>query len=409
MALPRRYIQSGELRAAGALLVRAAPGRIAAAALLAGAWGCAAGPPQGDTVRRDSAGIAMVENRAPASPRAWRLDVAAARPIDLPAADAGAAAVAVLLGGGFVIADDRGSLAWFDRRGKATRSAVLPEEPAVGALYAGAEGGLVGWDGNRMAVLGVGADGSPGGARSYEAALPAGSVLPLGAFADGSLLVSVRDARTFRVSDQPGRDTLSLLRLEPGGRSRQILSVAGPEQLTWGGAGGAVRIAIPFARAAAVAVAGDRVWVADAERGELRAHDASGRPRTVVRAPIRGDAVDSADVAAWRDRLRRLARGYLTGEGLRRLEGSLALPDSWPPFTALLAGPRGELWVRGGSAPASDARWNVFDATGRWLGTLAVPARFELAAAGEDFVILRERASGSGNRLVLVSFHTKGR
>jgi hypothetical protein len=379
--------------------------RIAANALLAAAAGCLAPAPSRDVVRRDSAGVVIVENRVPASPRGgWRLDIAAARPIDIPSLDgeSRAAAVAMLPGGGFAVADAGGRIAWFDRRGRRTRSVALAEHPTLGALYARSTGALVAWDADRLAALDVGADGSPSSVRSYETSLPPGTVMPLGAFGDGSLLMSVRDARIFQVADEPGRDTVAVLRLGPRNAHAGVFSIPGPEELTWGGAGGAIRIPAPFGREVRVAVSGDRAWVADGVRGELRAYDAAGRLRAIVRAPIRGDPVDSAEVARWRERLRRLARGYVQDDARARLEGSLVIPDTWPPFAALLAGPHGELWVRAGGAPDGDARWNVFAMGGRWLSELVVPTRLDLAAVGEGYVIARERQAEAAGRLVSV-------
>lgn len=369
-------------------------------ALLAAAAGCAAAAP-GDAARRDSAGVAIVESRAPAWGRGegWRLDTARAVVLDVTPAGA----VAVFSGGAFAAADERGGIAWHDRAGKTTRTAAIPGSPPVAALFATAGGGLVAWDGDRLAVVDVGADGRSGPPRSYEAALPRGSVAPLGAFGDGSVLVSVRDAATFQLSTLPARDTVAVFRLGPAGAHARILSIPGPEELTWGGAGGgAVRMDAPFARGAFAAVTGDRVWVADALRTELRAYDAAGRLRTLVRAPIRGDSAAARDVAGWRERLRRLAHASLTDEEFRRLQGSLQVPSTWPPFAALLTAPNGELWVRAGSAPGSAARWNVFDAGARWLGEVRVPASLELSAVGDGYVIATERRAGAEDRSVLV-------
>jgi hypothetical protein len=368
--------------------------------LVAAAAGCAAAAPD-HTARRDSAGVAMVESRAPAWGRGggWRLDTAGAVPLGVVPAGA----VAVFPGGAFAVADERGAVAWRDRAGKTTRTAALPGSPPAAALFATAGGGLVAWDADLLAAVDVGTDGRSRPPRSYEAALPRGSVAPLGAFGDGSVLVSVRDAATFQLSTLPARDTVAVFRLGPAGAHARILSIPGPEELTWGGAGGgAVRMDAPFARNAFATVTGDRVWVADALRLELRAYDAAGRLRTLVRAPVRGDSAAARDVAGWRERLRRLAHASLTDEEFRRLDTSLQVPATWPPFAALLAAPTGELWVRAGSAPGNAARWNVFDATGRWLGELRIPASLELSAVGDGYVIATEHRASAEDRSVLV-------
>jgi hypothetical protein len=230
-------------------------------------------------------------------------------------------------------------------------------------------------------------------------------VTPLGAFGDGSLLVSVRHAGMFNVADEPGRDTVPVLRLGPLGTNAGVFfSIPGPEEVTWGGPPprGAMRLEAPFARDVFVTVSGDRVWVADALQAELRGYDAAGRLRTIMRAPVRGDSVHPDDVARWRERLRRLARGFMTAEEFQRRQASLTIPTTWPPFAALLVGARGELWVRAGSPPGSVSRWNVFDAEGTWLGEVRVPPQLQLAAVGDGYVIATEGRAQAEERSVLV-------
>jgi hypothetical protein len=372
----------------------------AAAPALLIAAGCAAPAPDHGVVRRDSAGVAVVENRSPswARGRGWRVDTARAVPLGLE----DGAAFAVLPGGAFAVADDRGKITWHDRRGRAKRAVALPDSPAIGALLVRPGGGFIAWDADRLAAVEVGADGRPGAARSYEAVLPRGSVVPRGTFGDGSVLVSVRDRTEFRINPLPTRDTVPLLRLGPAWEHARILTFPGPEEITVGvPGGGAIRDAAPFARNAFVAVSAGSVWVADALSGELRAYDASGRLRALVRAPVRGDSAPPEEVARWRERLRLLARSSVPDQQQRVESAAIAVPKSRPPFAALLAGARGELWAKAGTAPGRDARWNVFDATGRWLGEVRVPAAHELLAAGDGYLIARR-----DDRLTLIPLKT---
>jgi hypothetical protein len=359
---------------------------------------CAAEPPGGGgTVPRDSAGITIIENRQPLRPSdSWRLDVVHATPVDLPGPGVEVTAMAAFPGGRFALADAHGGLTWYDPRGRPVHRAWLPDSPYVSALFALRDGAAVAWDGDRGATARVTVNGRRGEWQSHGAL--EGSPAALGAFADGSLLVSVRDARLFRVSERPVREAMPLVRLGPGAARAQILSVPGPEELTWGGPRGAVRIPAPFARDAFVAVADDRVWVADAMTGELRSYTAAGRLRSIVRAPVHGDSAQAADVTEWRGRLRRLAHGYLASDELARLEASLPIPSTWPPFTKLLASPRGELWVRAGTAPGDSARWNVFAADGRWLGELRVGPAVQITAVGDGYALAQVQ-----NRWILLA------
>ncbi|HRP08289.1 MAG TPA: hypothetical protein PLL69_07360 [Gemmatimonadales bacterium] len=71
------------------------------------------------------------------------------------------------------------------------------------------------------------------------------------------------------------------------------------------------------------------------------------------------------------------------------LERMLEWPDSLPGHSGLVVSNRGELlsrrepfWVA--SAPST---FDVLDADGGWLGSLALPARFRLLRAGDDYLL----------------------
>jgi len=78
-------------------------------------------------------------------------------------------------------------------------------------------------------------------------------------------------------------------------------------------------------------------------------------------------------------------------------------PEFLPAYSAILATPMGEIWVREpdltgapgcwclAGLPTVPSRWSVFDAGGRWLGDVAMPPRFVPLEIGTDYVLGRSR------------------
>lgn len=355
----------------------------------------------GAPVIRDSAGVRMVDSRNPAwrQGEGWSIDTAAAVPLASATAWGDEPNAVAALADQVAVAEDGGRIAWYDRRGSRAATTSIPGLAAPPMVLAAAGGGLVAWDADQRAVIRVDASRRAGAPRTTRG-LPDGSATPAGAFADGPLLVAVRDARTFVVSALPRRDTVAVYRVTNGAAVR-VLSVPGPEELTVGGANGAARLPAPFPRDAFVAVANGRVWVADATDGTVRGYDRAGRLTAILRAPVRGDPAAPAEAARWRARADRLAHAYLTGAQRTALR-SLPLPATYAAFTALLASPGGELWARAGTAPGHPSRWNVFDANGGWLGEVRVAPAFDLVAIGDGQVVARATGPAAGGRLVIL-------
>jgi hypothetical protein len=88
-------------------------------------------------------------------------------------------------------------------------------------------------------------------------------------------------------------------------------------------------------------------------------------------------------------------------------------PEFLPAYSAILAAPTGELWVREpdltgapgcwclAGMPTVPSKWSVFDVGGRWLGDVAMPARFLPLEIGADYVLGRSSEAGGGRRVVM--------
>jgi hypothetical protein len=133
----------------------------------------------------------------------------------------------------------------------------------------------------------------------------------------------------------------------------------------------------------------------DRYRIELLSKD--GTVKRVVTRSVERRAVTEADRTALLDMMRKTMERQTAGRGpqaaamVQQIVQATQFADHYPMFAALLGGPGGRLWVQrirtaedarreGGTFEAQDmgsAQWDVFDAEGRLLGVLEMPARFQ--------------------------------
>lgn len=90
-----------------------------------------------------------------------------------------------------------------------------------------------------------------------------------------------------------------------------------------------------------------------------------------------------------------------------------AYPESLAPYSAIVATPAGELWVREPDLTGAPgcwclagvstvpSKWSVFDAGGRWLGDVTMPPRFIPLEIGADYVLGRSRDADKIARAVM--------
>jgi len=222
---------------------------------------------------------------------------------------------------------------------------------------------------------------------SLRPPLPAGVLV--GRRSDGSLVVGqlwgsgsagapeseglVRDLSAYAryAPDGALADTLGLF---PG---REVLHRLEGRRMTMGVA--------PFARAASHALVGDDLIVGDQVDRELTLLGRQGPVRIRWSGPPLD--VTAAEVAAWKDAQVEAAEAT-DRPSVRAWLEDVPIPERRPAYGALVAGADGAIWV-GAYAPPGEvaASWDVFDAEGRWLATVTMPARFRLLAAAADRVL----------------------
>ncbi len=178
-------------------------------------------------------------------------------------------------------------------------------------------------------------------------------------------------------------DSVAIVRWNPSdGRTEVITRVSngGRVRLTLpSGVSSLARSITPFPHLDAWTVLPDgRVVIVHHDPFRIDVIDAAGNPRRGAVHAFTPIAVSAADRAAYRRRVEGARVGALRsggGSGPQSRAPELpdeAFPSTMPPFIAatVLASPEGEIWV-GRSHAAAERTWryDIFDATGRVLGT----------------------------------------
>ena len=352
---------------------------------------------------RDSAGIRIVENEHPSWRRGEAWTVAAQPLLELGVAEGdpnlqfGRVADAVRLSDGtLLVADGQANeLRAFDAQGRYLRTLgragggpgefrglselfLLPGDTVAAFDYQGA----------RLSFF------APAGAfvrgvnlRPLEDRLPP---KPLGVFGDGTLLVAPMYDPLFTNSPKPSRDTVPLARYTAAGAQSALLArVPGEETLTMvntNGEGFAMRDRVPFGLGTWFAAEGERLLVADNARYELVERRPDGAVVRLVRRSGEREPVTEAERAAYLERRRAASPGRFRQAQARMLE-NLPFPERKGYFTGVRLDARGNAWVERHAAPGADTPWDVFDAEGRLLGTVTVPAGLRVTQIGADFIV----------------------
>ena len=370
--------------------------------VLVGLSACGDSPPSSPpaTVRRDSAGIAIVTSAAPSAP-GWYLVDSVPR-LDLggtgdPADEFSGTVIALELRDGRIVVANQGTseIRFYDARGKRLttvgRQGSGPGEfERISSLAVGTGDSLVVFDRStrRLSVL------SPSGpiVRSAMIDLGQGNAAStvVGVLPDGRLVVS--PARSGREPTTSGlvRDSADLMVVGAGGSLTAVGRFPGSEAIlqieTQNGQVVSVNIAsVPFGRSSRFAVAESLVVVAPSDHYEFDRYTPSGRLLTRIRRAHTPERVTAADLAA------DLERAGLPNENARAryrhfLE-TAPVPKTKPAYDRVLPGVNGELWLRDYLGPdhrTRPGRWTVFDREGAWLTTVELPAGFELTWIGPD-------------------------
>lgn len=366
----------------------------------------------GARVVRDSAGVVIVNNRAPAweGGSGWSLDPTPV--LDLGSADAprpyqfqDIVAAARLPDGGYVVADaGRNQLLFYDAAGRyqttAGRPGGGPGEFRWLSTVTVTGDSVLAYD-RRLGRLSVfGPDASLRG--TVQLAEPGDARHPLHTYGfagvvDGRLVLA---PRSFMPSGQSNVgtywDSAAVLVYDmDGALLGKTAEPMGAEMFvsTRGSAG------VLFGRTSWTTTTRASVFVADGRRYEIHVYGPDGRLRRVIRRAWQPQTVTRED----RDSLIHLVvrrGGFPTYDDpraapLRGMLESAPTPDHLPAHSVILADPRGTLWVADYPLPweSGPLAWSIFDPDGTWLGRVDTPEGFTVLRLTGDALLGVQRDS----------------
>ncbi len=385
-------------------------------------WGMALTAPAAAQTTRDSAGVRIVDNVAPVwrAGRGWRLSeqpmlAIGGRP---GAGDTLGRIVGAtrLSDGRIVVADGTANqLRFYDATGRPLASVGPGELRGIRAI-ARLQGDTLAVDGLRGTTL-VAPDGQL--VRTVQfgpfppGALQTPVAMALGRFADGAAVVADYPQGARRPAGaQRWVDSSSLFLVDRGGAVVRPLGTAPVVVLI---AGRSHPSPMDLGPQAVYASSGHTMYLGFSDRYAIGVYDRDFRLQRIVRRawtprPLTAPEID-AYVDGWMQLWSKATGAERTAE--RAEMRGQAYPDSLPAYGALLATPSGELWVRAPDLTGAPgcwclaglstvpSPWSVFDAGGRWLGEVAMPARFIPLEIGADYVLGRARDTDGVARVVM--------
>lgn len=143
-----------------------------------------------------------------------------------------------------------------------------------------------------------------------------------------------------------------------------------------------------FGRTGSLAVRGDRIVYGWADSLEVREVTPEGVPVRISRVPGFDLSLDPTETQAARDSF--FPSGMDLPPQVARIPRDLPAPSTRGAYGSLLMDPRGAVWTVPAREPSErnlPVECQVFGADGAWLGTVRLPPRFRPLEIGEDRVL----------------------
>ncbi len=363
--------------------------------VLVAATACAQREPDA-VIEVDSAGVRIVESRAPAWPPGteWRVDP---EPVfrlgdagDDPSFSFFRILDVALLAGGEVIVVDGGSaeVRRYDAAGRHLWSTGGPGEgPGEfrSPRYLGRreDGAFLIWDRALSRVSTIGQNGDRLGTERRSG--PDGSPLvAFGLFDDGAWLVAFP---VVRQAPEPGTtwtDSVRLGRYDPVLEEDARLATVLGQRWLWTGQS---MLPVPFSPRPLRVALGDRLAVAGGPDPQVSVHDVDGSLVARYRLARAREPVSESDVGRVIESLVEIGQGP---EAVwRQWRDEMEVPAHEPAFDRLLADGDGNLWARRFMADLltrEPPSWDLFDPAGTWLGVVATPGAMTVTAIRDGLV-----------------------
>ncbi|MGD2152285.1 MAG: hypothetical protein PVG79_03400 [Gemmatimonadales bacterium] len=373
------------------------------ASIAIAAAGCAEPGSDASFAVRDSAGIEILESRAPSSDAAatWWVDEAPLLEIGLEDGPAeyqfSQVEGALRLPDGRVVVADGGSrqIRFFNADGRfqsaSGRRGGAPGEyrEIIGLGYGPGDSIWVFDYGNRrFTVLTV--DGEVARTLTLDPTLS--NVTAVGRLADGWFVVREfwSSARGDAAAIPLGlvRDPAAVARYAADGARMDTIGLFLGREIYVSTEDGRGVMSTPlFAHITSAAVHVNDIFIGDQEDFEVGVYTADGTLRRIIR-------LTGVDLRVTRDDIeraieRRLARVSAERRTMMRAQlDAMDIPETRPAYSRLLVDSESALWV-GDYAPYPEdpVLWRVFDADGRLVTVLEVPERFRVFDVGADWIL----------------------
>jgi len=216
---------------------------------------------------------------------------------------------------------------------------------------------------------------------------------------DGSYVAQVTNMTfgpaMFERKPGPTRDSIYILRLDSAGAPADTLGLfPGPrsevQMIEFGGRSMPIPIMMPFSGTTQVATSGDRVFVGVSDTYEIRVFAPGGALTRLIRRVHEPRAPTAAEIGEVRARMAEAIEGQANPfvAQFRDAYQNVKFPETMEAFGNLVVDHAGHLWVAETSAFADSARrWSVFDPDGVWLGDVTTPPRLNVQEIGADYVL----------------------
>jgi hypothetical protein len=213
------------------------------------------------------------------------------------------------------------------------------------------------------------------------------------------LLILARQVQTASMTSYRNRHTLYWISHGNPANVDTVVGFGGVERYGWNLSGDLVGVPIPFGLEPVWMAHGTDVYLGLSDRFEIRVYDRRGNLHTLIRWAAERSPVTSVDRRLFADRredaISRDPEQALVLPPLRHFP----VPDYKPTYSRLLVDDEGNLWVREYRSSAAGwprlfdphigderDRWWVFDGSGRLLGSVRIPAGFEIRISGHSVV-----------------------
>jgi hypothetical protein len=362
----------------------------------------------GGAVRRDSAGIVIVENSSPllSGNDGWKVDTQPRLRIDAGRYPIDRIVSAFRLDDGRILLADGGSnlLLLFDSSGASADTLGRPgqgpqEFRYLYSAFPRSGDSILVSDGARNYLVTL----VPDGGRWRHVHVPV--TLPVempymavdGVFASGTLLLAPSMEASMRndgIERQWEESTERLLANSRGMSVRKIgpfpsgILFSSPTSMG----------ALVFGPAAFIEVGGSQLFVAYTKEYSIKVFTEEGTLARIIRRIWAPRSVTAADIEQWRARMMSGVTGSRAADLRQHVDGA-RFADTHPAHGTMFPDRVGNLWVRShsveldlplwrgypGGGPSSS--WSVFDSDGLWVTDVVLPAGLHPTDIGEDYVL----------------------